>query len=322
METKTRWQEFKQSISPTLKELKFSLKRITKSPLSIIGVSIIIFYVILAILAPIIAPPIDYNTGQIAQSWPWYQIPHDGYQNIPSPPSAEHPLGTTEGQYDLWYGIVWGTINAFRIGLYVVAASLAIGLTIGVISGYFGGVIDEILMRFTDIILAFPGLILAMAFAIVLVPAVSNLDAVLWALILVGWPGYSRLIRGEILRVRAEDYVEAAKAVGCSGLRVMYKHILPNAIYPVIVIATLDIGSIVLTAAALAFLGIGAPADFADWGQIISRSRNWIMGTTGDPFRYWYVYIIPGLAISGFVLGWSLLGDAFRDILDPTLRRR
>jgi len=323
MSAKSRFEEFRLSLRPTINELKFSLNRIRKSPLSTIGVTIIIFYVMIAILAPVIAPPINYETGQVMTTWEWFRIPRDGYQHIPSTPSPKHPLGTTEGQWDLYYGIVWGTINAFRIGLFVVIISLAFGLTIGLIGGYFGGLIDEILMRFTDIILAFPGLILAMAFAVILVPiGISNLDAVLYALILVGWPGYARLIRGEILRVRSEDYVEAARAVGCSGWRIMFRHILPNAIYPVIVIASLDIGSIVLTAAALAFLGIGAPPDFADWGQIISRSRNWIMGIQGDPFHYWYVYIIPGIAISGFVLGWSLLGDAFRDILDPTLRRR
>ena len=323
MAATSRMQEFRLRLQPTIKEVKFTLTRIRKSPLSIIGAGLITFFVVLAIIAPVIAPAINFQTGQPYESWPWWQIPRDGYTHIPTPPSPEHPLGTTEGQWDLYYGLIWGTRNAFRVGIYVVAAALTIGLLVGIVSGFFGGLIDEILMRFTDIVLAFPGLILAMAFAVTLVPlGFPTLDAVLLALIIVGWPGYTRLIRGEILRVKSEDYVEAARAIGCSKIRIMFRHVLPNVIYPIIVVASLDIGSIVLTAAALAFLGIGAPPDFADWGQIISRSRNWILGTTTDPFHFWYVYIIPGLFISFFVLGWSLLGDAFRDILDPTLRRR
>ena len=122
--------------------------------------------------------------------------------------------------------------------------------------------------------------------------------------------------------MKTEDYVEAAKAVGCSDLRVIWKHVLPNSIYPILIIASLDIGSIVLTSAALSFLGLGAPLGYADWGQIISFSRSYIYGRTNDPFCYWYTFVIPGLFIFSFVLGWNLLGDAMRDILDPTLRRK
>jgi peptide/nickel transport system permease protein len=150
----------------------------------------------------------------------------------------------------------------------------------------------------------------------------GSLDKVLIALALVGWPGYTRVVRGEILRVRQEDYVEASKAVGCSDFRIVVRHILPSSIYPVVIMASLDIGSMVLLAAALSFLGIGAPVGYADWGQMISMARNWIWAGTESPWMYWYTFIIPGLFIFFFVLGWNLLGDAFRDILDPTLRRR
>jgi peptide/nickel transport system permease protein len=150
----------------------------------------------------------------------------------------------------------------------------------------------------------------------------TDLDKVLIALALVGWPGYTRVMRGEILRVRQEDYVEAAKAVGCSDFRIIVRHIIPNAMYPVIIMASLDIGSIVLTAAALSFLGIGAPLGYADWGQMISFARNWIWAGIENPWQYWYTFTIPGIFIFVFVLGWNLLGDAFRDILDPTLRRK
>lgn len=174
-------------------------------------------------------------------------------------------------------------------------------------------------MRFTDIIIAFPGLILAIALVTALGPSLGN---IMKALILIGWTSYSRVIRGEVLAIKQNDYIEASKAIGCSDFRVIVKHILPNAIYPLLIMASLDVGAIVLTEAALSFLGLGPPIGFADWGQMISFSRNWIVGPPGDPYLYWYTYIIPGVFIFTFVLGWNLLGDAFRDILDPTLRRR
>ena len=250
-------------------------------------------------------------------------MPREGVLLIPQPPSPKHPFGTMEGQYDIYYGCIWGTRTAFRIGLMVELSSVVIGIIIGVIAAYYGGWVDEILMRFTDIILAFPGLILCMTLVVVFVPlGMNRLDAVMLALVLVGWPGYSRLIRGEVLRVKSEDYVEAAKSIGCSDLRIIVKHILPNSIYPIIITATLGVGTTVLAAAALSFLGLGAPDGYSDWGWIISKSRNWIYGPVENPLAYWHTFVIPGLFISTFVLGWNLLGDALRDILDPTLRRK
>jgi peptide/nickel transport system permease protein len=215
--------------------------------------------------------------------------------------------------------VVWGTRSAFKVGLIVIGSVLAIGIVLGSIAGYFGRALDEVIMRVTDIFLAFPPLILAMAIATALGPSLSS---VIKALIIVTWPTYARLIRGDILAAREEPYVEAAKALGCSHLRIVVRHVLPNAIYPTLIMASLDIGALVLAAAALSFLGLGAPEGFADWGQMIEFSRNWIVGPPGDPLRYWYTVAIPGLFILFFVLGWNLLGDAFRDILDPKLRRR
>jgi peptide/nickel transport system permease protein len=388
MSIRSRWREFRLGIRPTLDEMKFTLRRIRGSPLSIVGICIIGFFVAIAILAPVLAPPTSRDP---------FTIFHDGWGQIPRPPGSSvddsyvrglgwtvHYFGTEQTQLDIYYGCIWGTQTAFRIGVLVVAISLVVGLLTGCLAGYYGGVIDEVLMRFTDIILAFPGLILAMALVIALPPIWSidfgfiglaiviflglilvgrskklqgiwpfmlgflglaafvivdtsvlgmppifvqglnlgSLDKVLIALALVGWPGYTRVIRGEILRVRQEDYVEASKAVGCSDFRIVVKHILPNTIYPVLIIASLDIGGMVLTAAALSFLGIGAPVGYADWGQMISIARNWIWAGIENPWKYWYTFTIPGLFIFFFVLGWNLLGDAFRDILDPTVRRK
>ncbi len=293
------------------KELVFIVKRVRESPLSIAGLAIIAFYVVIAILAPYLAPP---RPGRDP-----FEIPRYGYVITPSPPSPEHPFGLTQGQYDLFYGCIWGTVTAFRVGLLGVSGAILIGVTVGAIAGYFGGLVDEVLMRIVDIVYAIPGLILAMAFVLALG---QSLDNVIIALMLVGWATYARLMRAGVLQVKQEDYVEAAKAIGAPHRRILLRHILPNSIFPVFIVATLDIGSMVLTASALSFLGIGAPLGYADWGQLIALSRNWLIGTPENPFEYWYTYTYPGIFIFTFVLGWNLLGDAFRDILDPMLRRR
>ncbi len=281
-----------------------------KSPLSITGLGILLFFILIALLAPILAPPIPGEKDP-------YLIPRDGYWQEPRPPSENHIFGTTDGQFDIFYGCVWGTRTAFYVGIVTVVFSLMIGITTGSISGFYGGKLDEVLMRITDVWYALPSLILAMAFVIIFG---ASLDSVIIAIMLVNWPSYARLMRSEVLRVREEDYIEAATAIGCSKFRVLGKHILPNTIYPVLIVASLDTGSIVLWAAALSFLGLGAPYGYADWGQMIAFSRDWI--TFGNPYAYWYTFTIPGLFIFTFVLGWSLLGDAFRDILDPMIRRR
>jgi peptide/nickel transport system permease protein len=384
---KTKLQEWKTAREPGIKELRFMLNRIRKSPLSLIGSFIILLYVVMAVSAPYIAPP--------NPRWDLFKVPDpfiipDATNTVePAPPSTDHPLGLTVDGYDIYYGCIWGAITAFRVGVYVVALALAIGLSVGLIAGYYGGLIDEVLMRFTDIIIAFPGLILSMALAIALpsqlnlslvifLPIIgavflilaimdllkpdrtilfkrrtfifvaiasallaemslilfgtvqgvtvfslqlTKLDKVLIALILVGWPGYTRVIRGEVLRARNEDYVEAARAVGCSDFRIIFRHIVPNTIYPILILASLDVGSIVLTAAALSFLGIGADPNYADWGQLVQKSQTY-MGTGPQLMTFWYIWVIPGVFIFTFGLGWNLLGDAIRDILDPTLRRR
>jgi len=373
MVSKSRWEDFKASMKPRMKEWRFILKKTSENPLSVTGIVILVGFVIIAVAAPILAPPAP---GQDP-----FQIPKDlRLFNIgivdPIPPTYEHPFGTIEEQYDLYYACIWGTITAFRVGILVVVGALAIGLVIGITAAYYGGVVDEILMRFTDIVIAFPGLVLAMALVIALPTvweinlslffmtflglltlamltlrarhilsitsalaflvltlsylyfpwkitlALNNLDKVLMALTIVGWPSYARVVRGEVFRVKSEDYIEAAKASGCSDLRIIVKHVIPNAIYPVLIMASLDTGSIVLAAAALSFLGLGAEAGYADWGQVIQRSQHWI-GVTNVPLtEYMHAFLVPGFFIFMFVLAWNLLGDAVRDILDPMLRRR
>jgi len=291
---------------------RFMLHQLRRNPLSLAGIIIILIFVIVAVFAPLIAPTPEGHRDA-------YQIPRDGYSPVPQPPSGEHYFGTTQGQYDIFYGVIWGTRSAFKVGLAVIGIILVIGIVLGSLAGYFGGIVDEIIMRVTDVFLAFPSLILAMALVAALGP---SLRSVLIAITVVSWPAYARLIRGDILAIREEDYVEAARGVGASHFRIIARHILPNSIYPALIMASLDIGAVVLSAAALSFLGLGVPEGYADWGQMIQFARNWIVGPPGNPLAYWYTVVIPGLFILFFVLGWNLLGDAFRDILDPRLARR
>lgn len=282
------------------------VKRIYTNKTSLIGFCLVAFFLLVALLAPWLAPVYNKNNP--------YQMPQKNYAIAPQPPSAQNWFGTTEQQYDLYYGVVWGARLAFVVGVTVTFFAFLIGLLIGSIAAYFGGKVDEVLMRLTDVVFAVPSLVLAMVIAAMLGPDIKNMMIALTA---VAWPSYARLVRGDILSVKRRDYITAARTLGASGPRILLRHILPNSIYPSVVVASLDIGYVVLTAASLSFLGLGAQPGTADWGQLIAMARNWVLGTAGHPFAYWYTVVAPGGAIFLFVLGWNLLGDAFRDILDP-----
>lgn len=288
-------------------KLKSIWKVLRYRPMSLLGFGLIGFFLTVAVLAPVLAPP-------EAGSRDSYIIPQSGYSPDPVRPSKEHWFGTTEQQYDLYYGMVWGSRTAFSVALKVVGFSVCVGILLGGAAGFYGGWVDEILMRFTDVILAFPDIVLAVVIVAVRGPSLEN---VMVAVTAVSWPSYARLMRGDVLSVKERDFVAAARAIGASDARILFRHIIPNSIYPVLVVASLSMGRIVITAAALSFLGLGAPVGYADWGQLISLSRNWILGSSGNPFEYWHTVFIPGVSIFLFVLGWNLLGDAVRDILDP-----
>lgn len=300
-----------QAQHPRIRELKFTLHRILKNPSAIIGFSLLFIFVAVAVLAPYIAPP-KYAHNP-------YMMPHKGYSPTPKPPSADNIFGTTSGQYDIFYGAVWGTRTAFKIGMFVIGFAMIIGVTLGVISGFYGGIVDEIIMRIVDIIFAVPLLVLTMA---IVVAFGRGLDKVMIALALVKWRDYVRVMRSSILTLRELDYVQAARAMGVSNFKIMLKHILPNGIYPVLVMASMDIGSMVIVAAFMSFIGLGAPKGYADWGQMVALARNYIVGPTDDPLKYWHAIAIPGLCIVLFVLAWNLIGDALRDAFDPKQRRR
>ena len=281
-------------------------KRILRNKASLAGFILVSFFALVALFAPLLAPAHHEHNP--------YQLPQSSYEVTPQPPSPQHIFGTTEQQYDLYYGVVWGTRLAFKIGITVTFFAFIIGLFLGSAAAYFGGVVDEVIMRFTDVVFAVPSLVLAMVIAAMLGPDIKNMMIALTA---VAWPSYARLVRGDVLSVKNRDFVVASRALGARGPRLLLKHILPNSIYPSVVVASLDIGYIVLTAASLSFLGLGAQPGTADWGQLIAMARNWVLGSGADTWAYWHTVIIPGGAIFLFVLGWNLLGDGFRDILDP-----
>ncbi len=281
-------------------------KQIIKNKNSLVGLIIVALFFLIAIFAPILAPVQNKNNP--------YQMPQASFQVNPTAPNAQNLFGTTENQYDIYYGIVWGTRMAFKVGLSVVFVALLIGIIIGGAAGFFGSWVDEILMRLTDIVFAVPSMVLAMVIAAMLGPDLKNM---MIAITIVSWPSYARLIRGDVISVKEREFISATKALGASKRRIFLRHILPNAIYPVVIVASLDIGYIVLTAASLSFLGLGSQTGTADWGQLVALSRNWILGTHGNAFEYWYTLVIPGGALLLFVLAWNMLGDAFRDILDP-----
>ncbi len=296
---------------PRLRELKFTLYRIIRNPSAVIGFTLLLFFAGVALFAPQIAPPkYTYNP---------YMMPHKGFSPTPKPPSGTNIFGTTSGQYDIFYGAVWGTRTAFKIGLFVVGIAVLVGVTLGAVSGYFGGIVDEIIMRITDIMWAIPTLVLAMA---IVVAFGRGLDKIMIALAMVQWRWYVRVLRSEILTLRDQDFVQAAKTMGVSDLKIILRHILPNAIYPILILASMDMGSMVITASFMSFVGLGAPTGYSDWGQMVALARNYIVGPPDDPLKFWYTIVIPGACIVLFVLAWNLIGDALRDAFDPKLRRR
>lgn len=296
---------------PRLKELRYTLFRIFRNPSAVIGVILLTFFIAVAVFAPYIAPPKNINRA--------YRMPRSGYSITPKPPNEKNIFGTTEGQYDIFYGVIWGTRTAFRVGLFVITISVIIGVSLGTVAGYFGGKIDEFIMRLVDVVFAIPFLVLAMA---IVVSFGRGLNVIMIAIACIAWRSYPRVIRSAILSVREQEYVQAAKIMGVSDLKIMIRHILPNSIYPVMVIAFMEGGSVVLIAAFLSFLGLGAPKGYADWGQMVALARNYIVGPPDDPLKFWYTIIIPGGCIVMFVLAWSLIGDALRDAFDPKIRRK
>ncbi len=270
-----------------------ALRVLVRNPMAMAGAFIIAAWVVVAIAAPLITP---------------YDALAQRIQDRMSEPSPAHWFGTDEVGRDVYSRVVYGARVSLPVGLIVVAFAMALGGVVGAIAGYTGGIVDLLVMRLVDITLAFPSIVLALAIAAALGPSLTN---ALIAMILVWWPEYARVMRGQVLSVKNDDYILAARSIGVSAGRMMWRHILPNTWTPIIVKASLDAGGAILTVAALSFIGLGAVPPTPEWGAMISMGRF--------KFYNWWLTTFPGLAVLSVVLGFNFLGDGLRDALDPRM---
>jgi len=275
--------------------LRDAWRHLRRNPIAIVGFVIIASFVLTAIIAPYVSPhdPLDTN-------------PLDKLQA----PNSTHLFGTDQLGRDILSRVLCGARISLRIALIVAALAGSVGTVVGLLAGYFGGMIDNLLMRLTDMFMAFPQLILAMAISSALGPSLQN--AIL-AVALTEWTFFARLARSKAIAIREEDYVEAARAMGASRTRILFRHVLPMSISPLIIQLTLEMGTSIRTAASLGFLGLGAQPPRPEWGVMITAGRSYLPGQ-------WWVSTFPGLAVFVVILGFNLLGDGIRDVLDPKLR--
>jgi len=266
-----------------------------RNPLLATGAALSLLIVLAGVLAPLVAPhPADA-----------YVATHPTQTLLQ--PSGLHPFGTDQLGRDVLTRVLYGARISPVIAFFVLLFSCLVGIPLGIVAGYLGGVIDDVLMRITDVFLAFPALLLALAFAAVLTPSIGNTTL---AIALTWWPWYTRLIRGQAASVAGRQYVEAARALGVSHRRILLRHILPNSITPLIVQVSLDVSAVILTASALSFLGLGAQDPTPDWGLMVSQGQSYF--TT-----QWWLVTFPGAAILLTAVAFNLLGDGLRDVLDP-----
>lgn len=273
-----------------------ALQRLVKSKTSFVGLCLILILIITAIFAPLIAThgPIDQDL-----------------LNRYAAPSGDHWLGTDELGRDIFSRIIYGTRISIQIGLIAVGISAIVGIFLGGVAGYFGKWLDLIIMRFIDILMAFPSILLAIALVTVLGPSLTN---AMIAVGLVGIPQFARIVRSTVLSVKETEYIEAARAIGAKSGTILFSHVLPNCMAPIIVQLTLGIGTAILEAAGLSFLGLGAEASVPEWGAMLSDGRIALQTAP-------WVVTFPGIAILLVVLGFNLLGDGLRDALDPKMKK-
>ncbi|MED0867353.1 ABC transporter permease [Bacillus safensis] len=273
-----------------------SMKQFFQHKLAVIGSVIVFLFLILAIFAPLIAP---------------YGINEQSLGERFSAPSAAHWFGTDDFGRDIFSRVVHGARISLWVGFFSVLGSVILGTLLGLIAGYGGRVLDAVISRLFDILLAFPSILLAIAIVSILGPSLQN---ALIAIAIINVPTFGRLVRSKVLSIKQEEYVLAAKAVGMSHRRIVLRHILPNSMVPVIVQATLAIGTAIIEAAALGFLGLGAQAPSPEWGKMLADARPYLVQAS-------WTLIFPGIAIMLTVLGFNLMGDGLRDTLDPKMKK-
>ena len=266
-----------------------------RSKSALFGTAIVLFFILLAIVGPFIAP---YGIND---------------QNLPgrlAPPSSEHWFGTDDLGRDIFSRILHGTRISLTVGFTAVILSAIIGSFLGIIAGYYGRWIDTIISRLFDIMLAFPSILLAIAIVSILGPSLQN---ALIAIAIINVPNFGRLIRSRVLTVKEEEYIHAARAIGMKNSRILWRHILPNSMTPIIVQGTLAVATAIIEAAALGFLGLGAEAPTPEWGKMLADARIFLLNAP-------WAMIFPGLAIMLTVIGFNLMGDGLRDALDPKMK--
>ena len=282
----------------TLRTLRLYVRTLFRNASAVLGLALVLFFLAVAAAGPWIIPYPEDAAGAVHMD------------RKLQPPSAEHWFGTDEVGNDVFSRVVLGTRLTLQIALIVTGVAILIGVPLGMIAGYVGGAVQEVIMRVTDIFLGVPGLILAIAIVGALGPGIAN---AMLALSLVWWPGYVRLVQAKTLSLKNEIYVDAARSMGAGPMRIVFVHLLPNCTSPIVVKASMDMGMAILGAASLGFLGLGAQPPEPEWGAMISIARNYL------PDWWWYSFF-PGLAIFITVMGFNLLGDGLRDILDPQHR--
>lgn len=285
--------------TPRRDRLRRALFRFSQSKLSMLGAVIVAVVIFFTVFGTALAPYPNHVTGSVDTASRFLA------------PSAAHPFGTNELGQDVLSLVMAGTTVSVLAGFGVVLIGSVIGTLVGAVAGFARGWVDEVLMRLTDLTLTIPGLILAMAIAAALGSGFGNMVI---AIALSWWPGYARLVRGEVLAAREEVYVTAARALGATPKRILFRHILPNVVSPIIVKMSLDMGFAILTVAGLGFIGIGVRPPTPEWGTLLSVSRSYMPD-------YWWTAMAPGMAMFLAVFGFNLLGDGLRDILDPKARR-
>jgi len=283
-----------------LKSMLAMLPYIIKNPLTAVGMGGIFLLIIVSVLAPWLAP------------YPQDALGATNIQAQLNPPTFQHLFGTDELGRDVLSRVIYGARISLQVGMLAIGLALLVGVSLGLVAGCSGGGVDEVIMRIADIFLSFPPLLLAMAISVALGPSLQN---VMVAIAIAWWPWYARLLRSEATSVRERSFVEAARAIGASRLRISFRHVLPNCLVPIVIQASMDFGAVTLTCASLSFLGLGAQAPTPEWGLMISTGRTYFL-------TKWWIVTFPGIAIFVAVLAFNLTGDGLREILDPKIQRR
>lgn len=302
------------------------LRRFLSNRQVLLGSVIVGAFVMIAVLAPVLAPPDDPENPATTRVVGKY---HD---YMPHPPSEEALLGTVPGQLDVYYSLVWGTRSALRLGLVVALSTALIGILVGAVSGYLGGMVEALAMRVTDAFLAFPAIAGVWLLQQVMMPSSPyagftpiqqafhdlGLDPVLLTLVLFSWMPYARLTQANVVQQKQAEYVQAAASLGVRNTRIIRRHLLPNVLPPVVVLGARDVGAMVILAAAFTFIGLGGSTE---WGILLVAGRDYVIGAGGNPLTYWWVFVPTTLALILFGIGWNLIGDGLNTVLDPRLAR-